>query len=83
MRTGVCNGIVFYDFDVNSLDIKGIFEFMEQWFTEHGYPPKLIGYSAQGLPLLKMELHEIVFNSGNILEKNMIQCFQKCGVKLI
>lgn len=50
MRIGICNGIVLHDFDVNQVDVKGLFHFMEQWFTEREYPPKLIGYNAQGLP---------------------------------
>lgn len=49
MRTGLCNGIVLHDFDVNQVDVKGLFEFMERWFTDHGYPPNRASGTAQGL----------------------------------
>lgn len=50
MRTGLCNAIVLHDFDVNQVDVKGLFHFMEQWFADHGYPPNRGGCEAEGLP---------------------------------
>ena len=53
MRTGLCNGIVFHDFDVNQVDVKGLFYFIEQWFIERGYSPNRAEYQAEELPEIK------------------------------
>ena len=52
-KEGTCTALAFYDLEKDSIDLRGLFTFFEDWFLEQGYTPMRGSADGEGIKATK------------------------------